>query len=406
MYKPFQSFGAVYIVFLLSILLGISSCENPGSVGTGLTDPEAEVETDTIYIENFNAIQPNSYSGELSFFSAGYYNDPLFGSMEATAYLKPGLPAEDNEMDEDATMLMRILFDEDQVYGNASADQQYSVYEIDEAWRDRAVKIDDEIQIDTDQKVGEFTVGDEDSLDVELSADWVDKYRQYAEESDTDSLYRYEFHGLALVPDNESKIIPLNSNSTRFVIQNPQADTFDVRTLEWGYSLERTNNSTFPQGSVPVYSTYESVINFEELGVSDFDVPASGFSRAELVIYQNNSEMEQSMQSEPSTARRAETSTMHLQLADSTEIPESIDPGVSDSRATGNYSSNTGAYRFDITNLVERVVQVGQPEELEFFMTVPNDGVIKPLLIYTSSENVPVDKRPKIIITSLKKRNN
>lgn len=406
MNKSFESLGSVYAIIFCSIFLGISGCENPGSVGSDLAGSDAEVETDTVFIEDFNAVQSNSYSGALSFFSAGYYDDPLFGSMEATAFLKPGLPADTVSIDNDAKMLMTVVFDEDQVYGNRSASQEFSVYEIDELWRDRALMIDDEIQINTNQKVGEFVVEDDDSLEVELSADWVDKYRQYSDTTDADSLYRYNFFGLAVVPENQSKIIPLNSSSTQFVIQNPEADTFDVSTMEWGYNLERSASNSLPQGSVPLYSTYESVINFDELGVSDLDIPASGFSRAELVVYQNNSEMEQSMQSEPSTADRAEETSMYLHLADSTEIPESIDPGAQDSRMEGTYSADEGAYRFDITSLVERTIQAGSSEEREFFMTFPNDGVIKPGLIYSDSEDVPADKRPKIIITSLKNRSN
>lgn len=403
MNKSFQSLGSFCALIICSVLLVVSGCENPGQVGSGLAGPEAEVVTDTIFIDGLEAIQANSYSGELSFFSAGSYNDPLFGDMEATAFLKPALPAEGDSMESDAKMLLRISVDGNQVYGDMAAGQEFSIYEIDEFWRDRALKIDDEVQINTNQEVGKFTVENNDSLDVELSTDWVDEYRQFAEDSDSDSLYQFNFFGLALVPDNENKIISLNSSSTRFVIQNPEADTFEVATLEWGYNLSRSGSNALSQGSVPFYSTYESVINFDEFGVSDLEIPASGFSRAELVVYQNESEMEQSMQSEPTTAKRPAESTVYLHFADSSEIPGSIDPGAPD-RIAGTYSADEGAYRFDVTPVVDRIIQAGLPEEREFFITFPNDGVIKPALIYTDSEGVPVEKRPKIVITSLKKQ--
>jgi hypothetical protein len=413
MYKPFESPGSFFAIILCVIFLVLSGCENPGSVGSGLSKSKADVETDTIFVKGVQAIQPNSYSGELSFFSTGHYDDPLFGSMEATAFLKPRLPGDDNTMDEDAKMLMRIILDGDQVYGDRSAAQEFSIYEIDELWRDRALKIYDDIEVDTTEKVGEFTIEEEDSLDVELSAEWVEKYRQFTGSTNADSLYKYNLFGLAVVPDNKNKIIPLNSSSTRFVIQNPEADTFDVSTKEWGYNLERSVNNTMPQGSVPLYSTYENVINFDDLGISELDIFASGFSKAELVLYQNNAEMEQSMQSEPTTVRRANELTVDLHLADSAAVPENIDPGIPLSepnarffRIRGSYSASKGSYRFDITNLAERIIQVGVPENREYFITFPNDGVIKPGLIYTDSDQVPVDKQPKIIITSLKNSSN
>lgn len=409
MNKPSQSIGSFIAILICSIFLGLSGCENPGSVGTDLTKSKAEVKTDTIFVDGVQAIQPNSYSGDLSFFSVGAYDDPLFGNMDANAFLKPRLIADSDTMHADAKMLMRVILEGSQVYGDTTATQEYSIYEIDELWRSRALKINDDIQINTNEKVGQFTVEGGDSLDVALSSDWVNKYRQYTDTTDADSLYKYNFFGLAIVPDNKNKIIPLDSRSTRFVIQNPEADTFEVATGDWGYNLERTSNNTLPQGTVPLYSTYESVINFSELGVADFGIQASAFSRAELVIYQNNSEMEESMQSEPTTAKRAKEKTAYLHLADPKNVPENIDPGVplsNVSRTRGVYSPTEGTYRFDITSVSDRILRAGFPEGREIFITLPNTGIIKPSLIYTGSDNVPVDKQPKVIITSLKNSSN
>lgn len=407
MNKPFQSTGSFFGIIICSIFLGLSSCENPGSVGSDLTKSKAAVETDTFFVDGFQAIQPNSYSGELSFFSAGVYNDPLFGSIEANGFLKPGLPDDSNTIESDAKMLLRVILDRDQVYGDKSTTQEFNVYEIGEIWRDRALKVYDEIQVNTFQKVGELSVGTRDSLDVELAERWVRKYRRMINSEDTDSLYKYDFFGLAIVPNNENKIISLSSSSTRFVIQNPETDTFDVATGEWGYNLARTGDSSFPQGSLPLSSTYENVIHFEDLLSSDIDIQASGLSKAELILYENSSVMEQSLQSEPATVQRPESPKAYLHLADPTNVPENIDPGTpEEGRIEGTYSPSEGTYRFNITNLVDRKIQIGLPEKREFYVTLPNDGVIKQSLLYTDSDQVPVDKRPKIIITSLKKSSN
>lgn len=401
----FQSVSSIFVVLICSVVLGMSGCDNPGSVGSELGGSESEVVSDTLFIDSVQAIEPNSYSGELSYFSAGQYEDPLFGSMTATGFLKPNLPASSDTVEANAKMLMRVLFDGSQVYGDSTAGQEFTIYEIDELWRDRALKIHDDIQINTNAQVGSFTVGDKDSIDVELSSEWLGKYRQYADTSNADSLYKYDLFGLALVPEDGGKIIPLKRSNTRFVIQNPEADSFEVALNQWGYNLQRGTENAIPSGSVPLYSTYESVINFGDLGISKLNIQPSGLSRAMLVLSQNNPVMEQSLESEPSTVKRPEETTAYLHFADPTQVPDNIDPGVPTDnvfKIGGLYSSEDGTYRFDITSLVENILRNGFPEGREFFITFPNDGVIKPSLIYSNSDQAPKDKQPKIIITSLK----
>lgn len=408
MYKSFRNSGSIFAVVICSIFLGFIGCENPGSVGSGLAGPDADVVTDTIFVEGVQAVEPGSYSGELPYFSAGHFNDPLFGGMKATSLLKPTLPSGDNDMQVDSKMFLRILLNNDQVYGNKAAPQEFGIYEVEEVWRERALKLYDEIQINPDARLGSFRVEDTDSLDIELPSSWVAEYRQFASnEENADSLYQYNFHGLAIVPENDHKIIPIRRDSTRFIVQNPEADTFNVAVEQSGYILERDTNADIPEGSVPLLSTYESVINFDSLGVSGLNIQASAFSKAELVFYQNNTAMEQSLQSEPTSVQRPEQSSVYLHFVDPSAVPDNIDPGgVVDNvnRIAGEYSSSDGTIRFNITNLVDRIIQVGAPEGREFFMTSSNNGIIKPSLIYTDSSQSPEGKRPQIIITSLKKQ--
>jgi hypothetical protein len=411
--NPFQHVSSLFLIFICCISLGISGCENPGAVGSGLTDPESEVIIDTLVIDGVQAVNPNSYSGELSFFSAGQYDDPVFGSMTARGFLKPALPSDADTMRADAKMLLRIMLDGNQIYGDTEAAQQFDIYEIDELWRDRALMINDDIQVNTGTQIGSFTVGiGEDSVTTELSQSWVDKYRQYTDTTNADSLYKYNMSGLALVPNNGGKIVPLRADSTSFIIQHPEADTFDVSLNQWGYTLERGGNTSFPQGSVPLYSTYESILNFKDLGISELDVPPPGLSRAELVLYQNEAAMEQGLPAKPRAEQRPESITIDLHLAEPEYIPENIDPGVplnqgqSVFRVQGSYSASNNAYRFDITNMVERIIRSGSPENREFYVTFPNDGIIKPGLIYTDVAQVPERFKPKVIITSLKNLSN
>lgn len=401
------------LIVVFSILLGISACENPGSVGDDLTDPVSEVVQDTVFINNVRTVDATSYSGELNYFSAGRYEDPLLGSINVTSYLKPNLPSENDTIKTDAEVFLRLMYDSEKVYGDTVASQKFDLYQIDQYWRDRVLKVDNELSLSS-QKIGEFTIGTEDSVMINLSEiapQWVDEYRSYAQDSKedttsaTDSSYVYETHGLALAAQNSEKIIPFYRDSSRFVIQHPEADTFDVSLNRWGFHLGRDNNTAVPQGSLPLHSTYESVINFEELGISELDIQPPGLSRAVLVLHENVSALEQSMSGEPPTAKRAKEQTAYLHLANPEGVPENIDPGVplnNPTRLEGTYSADDGTYRFDVTSIVENIIRNGFPEDREFFITLPNDGVIKSTLIMDDSDQVPESLKPKLIITSLK----
>ena len=408
----FQQAKSFYLVLILGVLVGFSACENPGSVGSDLTDPTSEVVRDTLIINGLTSVDATSYSGEKNFFSAGNFDDPLFVSIYVTCYLKPNLPAASDTLKADGDVLLRIMYNRGQVSGDSIGTQQFDLYEIGQYWRDRVLKVDNELSLG--QKVGEFSVGLQDSLMINLSEvapQWVDEYRMYADSSkqDTtgavDSSYVYDTHGLALVPQNSEKVIPLYRDSTRFFIQHPEADTFDVSLNRWGYYLERGSNATIPQVSIPLHSTYESVLNFKRLGIDELDIQPPGLSRAELVLYENTAALEQSLSGEPSTTQRANEQVAYLHLADPESLPENIDPGAplnNPTRLQGSYSAENGTYRFDVTTLVENIIRNGFPEDREFFITLPNDGVIKSTLIMTDDDQVPNGLKPKIIITSLK----
>lgn len=416
--NSFQQVQSFYLIAIFSVLLGLSACENPGSVGGDLTEPGSEVERDTLIINDVRTVNAPSYSGELDYFSAGSFEDQLFGTINATGYLKPNLPSSSDTLRDDGEVFLRVMYDLGQTYGDTVATQDYDLFRVDQYWRDRALKVDDELDLEG-QRIGELSIGRDDSVMINLSEvapDWVEDYRNYSRDSkeDTtgqaDSTYTYEENGLALVSQNNEKVIPLSRESTRIVAINPEnddaeADTFDVGLNRWGYYLDRVDDGSIPEGSLALHSTFESVINFKELGISQLDLQSPGLSRAELIFYENSSALEQSLNGEPGTTQRAKDQTAFLHLAEPGEVPENIDPGAPQNSPTtvqGSYSSDDGTYRFDVTSLVENILQNGAPENREFFITLPNDGAVKSTLLMSDSDQVPNSLKPKIIITSLK----
>ncbi len=397
----FRRAGSFCLVLVLVILLGLSGCENPGSVGGDIGESRADVTIDTLALSSLTTKSSNFYSGGFSFFSAGAYNDPLLGDMAATGLIKPALPAGNDTLTSNSKILMRIILDDSQVYGDSLAGQSFDIYEVNEPWRGQAVRLKDNLQLDeANGPIGSFTIGEEDSIDVELPSDWVDKYRGYASE-DEDSLYRYEEHGFALVPTNSNKIIAPSISPTRFVIQNPDADTFNVSVSQWAYLLERNNSGGLPEGSAAWHSTNESMLGFD-IDLSDIGIQATDISNAELVLYQNNDLMESSLASEPNSVGRAEETTAQLFLVNPDQLSDNL--ARTSPLANGFYSDEDGAFHFAVTSQIQNLLESGLPENQEFVITLQNNGIIKSSVIYTAE--APYENQPKLIITSLKNSSN
>lgn len=398
------SFWTLLFSGLLFVLI-ISGCEDPGSVGNTLTDSETSLIVDTLNIGSVDTDTLDPYSGRRTYFSLGQYNDPLFGNLTASAYLKPILPAASSSdtIAENAAMKLRLIFDGTQVYGDSVEAGNFDIFEIDQRWRGKAWRLENQMSYDDSYTVGSFTLGEEDSLDVSLNEEWINKYRTHFENesADRDSTYRENFHGLAIIPRNNSKILPLEAENTRFVIENPEADTFDVSTGEWAFSLERKEDIIYPNGSSPLHSTFERIMNFE-IQIPEEELSVSNISKAEMVFYVNNSAMEQSLESEPVTTVRPLINNLQLHLVDPSEIPANIDPG--NPAANGFYDKDNKAYRFNITNLLRAVIRDRINPDESLVITVPNDGTVKSTLLHLNSENEP-NKNPELIITSVKNTN-
>lgn len=394
MCQAFRSVRSLFSIVVICTGILLSGCDNPGAIGEGVPETGARVVVDTFQVGSVQSTEFDWYSGDFSFFSAGQVIDPIFGTIRATGMLKPALPSASDTMQAGAEMDLRLIMKGSNTYGDSLAAQSFDIYEIQELWRGRAWMLQDEVEL-ADTPIASFTtsnpeLGDPDSLDVPLNGQWLEEYREDAIDagSNADSLYQYEEFGLALVPTNSNKIIGINSRSTRFIIRNPEADTFSVPLSQWAYSLSRSNVGTIPPNSVPLHSTMESVVT------ADLDISGAasgiGISRAELVFYENREAL-------GSMDRNNNTSAL-LYLADPEGVPENI--GLGNPVAQGSYNEADHSYRFDVTSIMRSILANGMPEGQQFYITLSNPGIVKSTLLYT--EDAPDGRAPKIIITSLK----
>lgn len=393
------------LLFCLYVLTG---CENLGPVGNTLPGSDTELSVDTLQIVNVGTEELNIYSGQRTFVSLGRYDDPLFGSTTASAYVKPVLlsTTSSDTVEEDAAMKLRLVFDRQMVYGDSLQPGNYDIYEIDQMWRGKAWRLKDAAAIDESYTVGSFTLETEDSLDVQLDPQWVEKYRSHytSSASNRDSLYRRNFHGLAVIPRDNSNILPLEADNIRFVVENPDEDTVEaveLATGQWAYSLERGEDTAYPEGRIPLFSTYEQILHFN-LGLEGNGLSISNISKAELVFFVDNATMEVSLATESESTVRPRAATLQLHLADPSEVPESIDPG--NPIAVAGYDNQVGAYRFTITSFARAVLQNQIPAGEKLYLTIENNGTVKPTLIQLNDDSNS-GRNPQLIVTSVKNTN-
>jgi hypothetical protein len=401
--------AAVYSLFLVVsvFILLLTGCEDPNSLSGSFTDPGTEVQDTVLSVSNIGTDSFITFSGELSSFSIGQFNDPIFGNVTATSLIKPRLPnvTPSQKLSENIEMNLRMVIDSTNnanIYGDTASIAQFDLIEIDELWRSRSWKFDDEIQLSQNQ-VGSFEIDQAtDSIEVALNPEWASRYRAFynAISANRDSLYRYDFKGLAIVPRNESKIIPFSFDDAQFeVIDNEDSDTSSVTLSQWAFSIERVNPSTVPSGSSKSISTYEEVLKFD-MNLSQDDLGTANISKVELVVFQNNELLESSLSQVSATAKRPEISTANLFLSNPRNLPDLFRSG--NPIATATYNETTGSYRFDITRFTNSVLVDGVDEGNSFYITLgSNDGIIKSGLLYNNE--APEDKRPKLIVTFINK---
>lgn len=393
--------AAVFCLFLVVpvftlIMLG---CESPGSVGGSFTDPGTEVRDTVFSVSDVRTDSFSTFSGNLAFFSAGRFNDPLFGNVSAMSLIKPALPraSASDSLVRNTEMNLRLVVNSSGIYGDTLSTAEFDLIEIDGIWRGRAWQLNDEIELSQNQ-IGSFEIDSEtDTLEVPLAADWVSRYRAYynAISANRDSLYRYDFQGLAIVPRNESKIIPFSPAGTQFVIINPGEDTSNVSTSQWAFSLDRTNKSPAPTGSSKVISTFEKVLKFD-LNLTKEDLGTVNISKVELVFYQNAEALDNSIRQASPSAKRPSITTARLFLSEPQNVPEALTSGTAISSAT--YDEADGSFRFDITRFTNSVLLNGIGENNVFYVTLQsNNGIIESSLLYNNE--ALDDKKPKVIVT-------
>jgi hypothetical protein len=406
---------SVALVLGLIVILLFSACKDSGSVGGAIEGPGSNLSIDTMLVTDTESESLASYTGNLGLFSAGRFEDPLFGDVEAMGLIKPALTSsnEDVQFADSTAMRLKLAINRPTVYGDTLSQAEFNLVEINELWRASAWRLNDEIDLSAGAPVASFTLADEDTIEIPLSNEWAQKYGEFYNSSDStrDSSYVRELFGLAVVPQNASKIVSVNSVDSRFIITGldnssdaAEPDSLEVGLRESAYSVDRLEVSAGIAGEDKVYNTLEQVLTLD-FDFSSETIQPVNISRVELVIPRDNLLMQESIEQAGPSAVRPPAGTLRMHLVEGDELPQSIDPGAPIVQPA-TFDGSDNAYHFNMTGLVRQRFFDNIDPDLTFYLTVggdnigvatTNDGVIRSTVLYNDEADA---NAPKVIVTS------
>lgn len=390
----------------------LNSCEDGGVVGGKFVQDDANLKSVVLPVPSLSELNSGTYTGRLGNVAIGRYTDPVFGTFESIAIMKPSLDMERIPLVETLDELeLRIVFASQQ-WGDTTKTASFEVFEIDEIWRGNELKLGDQVQFDTGKKLGEFSVSSTDTVVVELDKEWLLRYRDYLESEDVarDSLYRAEFFGLAIVPtaDTDSRMLfprmqvtgsaqGTDFNQTRFVIQNLDVGRRFQTTLDWASVFTRVDEGPVVPNSFKTHSNLEKVIEFE-LNLTEQDLISKNLANVELILFENTNAPELVL---PTNHIRPDVNNARIHIISSGDTGESIFSTSADFIANKDTTDNS--FRFNITNYANSIL-FGSPKQGKFFLSIQSvNGLIQSTLIHTGDSIE--SKRPKIVVTAIEQEN-
>lgn len=412
-----RRFTIVSFVALLGIsILLLSACEDLGFVGGNLQGDETEIVTDSIQVGSLNVVGDQAYTGKLRFLALGHYDDQLFGELNSVGLIKPSIDTGNiDAIGDDDTMSLRLVLDS-RVYGDSTAVADFEIYRVNEFWRGNEIRFGDQISFDTSQKVGEFSVAQSDTILVDLDESWVAEYKEFLEmsESNRDSLYRNNFHGLAIAAvSGSSKVIfpsmqPLSDEESsdtehvRFVVNNEDEEPRYQTVLEWGSMVQRTDESDgdgqSTSSGLKVHNTLDSFLEVD-LDLTEEKLSSRNLANVELVLYQDQ---EKKLNSLPPGHVRPPISRARIHVIDEEPISDAI--FNSSPTFVSQEQTSDNSIRFDITDYANIVLFSTLPEG-KLYLSIESINGIFFSTIFHSNESME-NFRPKIIVTSAKRTGN
>ena len=301
--KGRRSMVTAFLIVFISVTMFLG-CESPGSVGDDIISEDDTIETATVVIDGLNVLHENGFAGRLSNTAFGYLQDPVYGTIKSSALIKPVISrAQVDTIHDNTTIFLRLIFNP-AIYGNESTVSEFEIFEAGEIWRGNQLRYNREVNIDFGNKVAEFQIAGQDTVIIELSKQWTQKFAGFFnnEAADRDSLYRNNFPGLAIVPSENNQKIRFIKHSqqqegdliTSFLVDTTSAELIDadengdgnnendvdpelvqLDARDWGASFIRTDE--------PEYDTGIVLHNGERALLLDVDLPRETLKTKNIV---------------------------------------------------------------------------------------------------------------------------
>lgn len=397
---------------VLVLLVFFSGCDNEGIVGEGLNPPGERVVTTTYDIDDIEIIEDNGFSGRLANSAMGKVDDPEYGSIISSSLLKPSINVEDlDEIPEEYRVRLKIEVNPLK-YGIEPSISEYNIYEIDQRWRGREIIYNSPVSYDDTNLLGTFQLSDESSLEVDLDQDWVNRYKEHfnSESTERDSLYRFEFPGLAIVPATQNQRIDFirttgstTSNDTtetritRFLVENAQDSLIaDVPLLDHGTSMVRSNQPE--SNDLVLHNTMEHLMKVD-LGISPEEFEGKEIVNAQLV-FTINPEPENTA---PGGFVRPQPELIRAHFFGSEPLDLASEIFTRSANVGANLSEDEQQFKVNVTNyFVDKLFGQANRTPL-YFSLQANNGLLYSTTLYgtNAQENV----RPRLIVTTINPEN-
>jgi len=407
-HKSGHFLATVFIFFLT--LTTLSGCDTSGSVGDDIIDDDGGTSTVTVDVDNITLLDTPTFSGRLPHSSIGFLEDPVYGTLQSSAVIKPVLSrAQIDTITENNSMLLQLIFNPT-VYGNENTVSEFEIFEAEEVWRGTQLRYGDDLAINRQNKIGEFLLtADEDTVTVELSDEWKESFAEFfnSNSADRDSTYRQNFTGLAIVPSQNNEIIRFLKHSaddeedeiTSFLVRSTSVDEDGEEVVEdeildardWASVFSRTNEPS-TNNSIIVHNT-NNVLRIK-LELPAEELSGRNIVNAQLFLYKNNSPEN----STPSITRPPLTQA-RAHIFD--EQPEDVMADIFTTNA--NFFTNTEDDEdelFDI-NITQFVLDevYGSQENRELYITIESvNGILYSTHFFGTSDDT---LNPKIVITTV-----
>tara|TARA_R110002096_G_scaffold428478_4_gene640243 strand:- start:28801 stop:30000 length:1200 start_codon:yes stop_codon:yes gene_type:complete len=399
MQRNVKAAGVRRLVLLLTISGLFLACgTKSGPVGGGII-PEIEVAHDTLMVSGFQADSVASYTGKLTITPIGKYTDPIFGDVEAVAYIKPTIYSFslDTTLDNSYSMYLDLMFDTTQVYGDSLSQTEFSVYKVTELWRSNELFNDTKPAYDESVEIASFTRLKEDSIRISLSQTWFAEYASFVNDTSAtqDSSFVYDFYGLAIVAKGASSKIsfPVPTASAFRLINEDVGDTTIVGLNDWGYSLDYANKP-YPANKFALYNSLDRFYSFSlEEEVDSLTI--RNLLKAELILYQDTDLLESSLQ-----ANSTRIDIPYLELKSGITNGLAYGLQFSSSEIVGYLDESINGYRFDVTSHVNSYIFDDPSNKTLYLHMNPANGLLRSTLLY--DETAIKALKPKLILLTAK----